>query len=302
MVTEALPEQQTETTPPNDESLAVPNPTPENASPPADQQDESPAGDILAELGLGQAEDSKGDGAGASPDGKAPSEFEGLTPEQIEAKVADKLAAKNRANQSVQERVNYINGIKAYVKDSTSAVDRLADEKGWSVEERKAVKDRLNAIVGDFDQILDYDTRNAKTEGAQYVANLYAKGTVETLGKEAAETLFKAGHQDPQSYLEGYGEAYTKNKGYLSPAAVKKDYLSRKEVAETLEALETAANQKGWSVKALKGESKNNNLSPARGNGSGSQPKNYAEAEAWHASGKWDNDQMRQYKATHSRN
>lgn len=258
---------ETEVTPPNDEVLEAPNPAPEADAPPADPEIESPYADddILKELGLSDAADGNGDGAGTASDGRVPSEYEGLSPEEIERKVEEKAQAKATQTQTAAARQNYVEGLRRYVANAVTEADRQADANG-GVLDRDWVKTNLNRIKGDYDQLIEYDTAVARQAGATQVANLYGQASVQLLGQDGANALFKANHQDPVSYMEGFALAYAKKHGYVEPKEVK-----AREVAAGIKGFrnaeakhDAALKGRGMSLKDITGNG-GSDLPPIRG-------------------------------------
>ncbi len=218
----------TEQQPPNDEVLETPNPAPEAAPPAEDTEDAfvSPFSDdeILKEAGLVDAADGAGDGAGATPDGRMPSEYEGKSAEEIERIVEAKAAAKANAHVSNQQTQQYYAGVRSYLENVVKEIDKRADANNGFVD-REWAKETFNTVKGDIDILRNYDVNQAAQQAAAQAAANERRGigqaVVQTIGQKHADELFKTQINDPKVLLESFGETFAKAKGYVPADKVK---------------------------------------------------------------------------------
>ena len=124
------------------------------------------------------------------------------------------------------------------------------------------------------------------------VAQLLYDTVQKDLGDASVKALQTAGAKTWDDFAKAIGKEY--RKGYISNDKAKENLRG------FAKKIDTALKERGSSLAEITGNG-GVNLPTPRG-GTGGQPKDYAEAEAWHASGKWDNAQMRTYARTHSRN
>lgn len=283
MVAEAVKETP-EVTQPEADALTTPEDAPELTSQESETESSPDYTGVLKELGFEDETTGADDGQQAPTDGGAPS-LKTLTPEQAfeegkKAKEAEAEAAVKQYNSRA-----YLDGVTRSFQSVFDELDRKADELGLDADNRKWLKDRFTAHNGQWKTLHDF----ALNEGVDQ-----AKGSMRNALTDVGKKFTGVDDFEPGKSLDEYVGKIAEHarKGYLSPAEVKAERKKARE--DTIERIIKAGGSvPGYSESAL------TNLPGANGGARGPQPKNYAEAEAWHVSGKWDNAQMREYERRH---
>lgn len=289
---------ETEVTPPEDVALTTPDSQVEQTPESDNQQDETSfVDDILKGLDSESVSTGSEDGKDATTDGQVPV----TAPPKTEAEIRQQLEAEQRAQQEAQNLRTYREGVTRSFQNLDSDLTQMAKEWGLDLDQAERLKQRVQHHNGAWnvlyqaavEQVRPQIQQEAATEMQRQVAMLQYDAIKEELGETAVKALQSGGVNTWQDFTKSVVKEA--RKGYV-PAA---DYTSKKAVKELLAKYDTALQQRGLSLESLNGTA-NISLPPPRG-GTGAQPKNYAEAEAWHASDKWSTAQFKAYKATHSR-
>ena len=244
------------------------------------------ATDVLKELGLGDVA-TPADTSDTAPANETEADpYAGLSPQEIAKKVREEVDEETKATTSSREYQSYVNGVSRSFQDTFNELDRKADELDLDADSRKWLKDRFATFNGHWDVLFKYaveNDRGAQREGMkQALINAAKKAGIESVDFPSADDFITKLTEHVKA--GAVTESKAKERERDAAAAAVKAYRKRL----------TAA---GVDIPGVRVAEVPNNP----GNGAGGQPKNYTEAEAWHASGKWDNNQMRAYKATHSR-
>ncbi len=281
-------------TPPEEAAVVTPESSPESTPAPENDEDSSAIDEIVNRIGSAFVQDGGEDGKNAAPDGVVPPA--GPTPEQIEANVRNKVAAENR-----------IQGLKNLLMESgPNALMKFRPQ--YDGDEQREFDYIINQMKGAAkplaDQAVDVEQnyapvvrQTALKEAEDWTLGQLQQALKEEFGAASAEAFVKANHG---SWV---------NVGKYIAKEARKGYVPAEKVNETLKTefakVERSLKERGAagivtrSLAELKGSTGPD--TPAARGGSGAQPKNYAEAEAWHASDKWTTAQFRAYKATHPR-
>ncbi len=242
---------------------------------------------LLAELLPEDAtEETTGEQAGA--DSEADS-LKGLTPQQIlelgEQRGAEKTLGNLTEQTRSQQQINRENGLRNVLATSRQGVLAELYQAGIDPESAPAMRiiAKLDEVHGAHYAVKDADIKNA-TEAvvSQMRQALINEGVKRTGNKDFAANAIP-------EYVDTLVAHEVKSKGYKTASEVKQAVKDGQ-----------VAIIKRFKDLGLDPTGRVPNVPPARGV-SGTQPKDDAEAAAWHASGKWDNTQMRAWKVSRSR-
>jgi hypothetical protein len=298
-------------TPPEDVANPTPEVTPEAAPEVENQEAESSFIDDMFKGIDAEGTSTADDGKGPTTDGSVPPPANApLSEEAIRADERRKLTEESNKQRSGAEYLNRLKGLDWVVKeDAPAKLTALAEKYGMQPLDVTELFTQFNRVNGALKPLLEYDLEQQKpqivnevgTEMQRTVANFLYEAAKEELGEAAVKALQSS---NVKTWPE-FGKAMFKEarKGWVTEEAARAEAkkVSEKRDARLNESLAARA-ARGIVTHSLQDIDGNGHTSvPAAQGGTGAQPKNYAEAEAWHASGKWDNAQMRQYRATHSR-
>lgn len=298
MVAEAIP--QTEVTPPNDDALLTPDPTPESTPAPEVNEEDAALDAILEGLGSDDVGTGDEDGKSAAPDGLVPPAEKALTPEEAKEQGRREAEAEIANKQKALQDQAYIEGVRRSFQSVDADINAKAKERGWDLDDVEWIKSRFQSHNGHWNVLhkaaLDQASPQIKGQAYQEAEAEVSKLLLTTISEELGESALKAIQTAAPKTWPDLAKAITKE--------ARKGYVAKEEVVKgqkaLLKKLEGPLSERGITLAQITGST--GPQTPAARGGTGSQPKDYAEAEAWHASGKWDNAQMRAYKATHSRN
>lgn len=284
MVAEAV--QEIETPVAEAEAVTPSEPVEETTpAPETDLQDDNLTA-VFEELGLGG--EATSEGTDATPAANVTDDpYAGLTPQEAAKKAREDYDAELKATSSSREYQNYVAGVSRSFQNTFTDLDRLGDANLWDADVKQAVKDKFASFKGQYEVLFNYAISQDREQ--------QKAGMKQALVDAAAAVGLKdADFASAQDFIAKITEA--SRTGHLPESQVK---AREREISEkAVKAYRKRLIDAGVDIPGVKVVEVPNNP----GNGGAGQPKNYAEAEAWHASGRWDNAQMRAYKATHSRN
>lgn len=286
---------ETEVTPTEDEAVVSPEALTESTPAPENVEDTSAVDAILEGIASAGTEAVGADGKNATSDEKVPPA----------APSEDQIRLDERAKVEAQKRID---GLKWVVTEDApnklAALREELSEKGWAtlVNEVNRMKGAFSPLL---DRAVDVDTNYAPqvhTQGWNAAITQATEQSWDVIKKELGDDTLKAIQDAKPSSWGALLDAGIKaaRKGFV-PAS---DYVSKAFTKERLARIEQSLKERGavgivtHSLKDLADTGPN---TPAARGGSGNQPKDFTEAEAWHASDKWTNAQFAEYKRTHSR-
>lgn len=243
---------------PKEEAVTTPEVTPEST--PEVNQEEEELSSILSTF-ADSADTGPTDGSSTPSDGEPDDPYKGLSPTQIAEKVRQEEAAKQTQYQNSAQRQAYINGIANVVQGRDQFVDEFADRNGLSAEDRKALRDKFNALNGAHAQLNQYDLQQAQQQISQSFGTAYYQGAVQALGKDAADAAYKDG-PSWDVFFGRVGEEYAKKHGLVTKK--ERDAAVSEGQRRALGKLATAMKERGIDIRQFTGEA-NPNVPPITG-------------------------------------
>lgn len=144
------------------------------------------------------------------------------TEAEIEADVAARLEARNNQQETVRQRSRQIEGMRSSFRAMDGDVSSLLAELGITQEaDVKRIKDRFAQHNGHWNELYQTDVKAAHDAGVEGIRIGIWQSVAATIGKDGAEEIIQANHQDWKDVLEDYSERSAKKKGLKSAAEVK---------------------------------------------------------------------------------
>lgn len=274
VVAEAIPEQEEVTTP-----ASTPE-APESIPEPTTPVEEEGGVDLDAILSGLDAEPAKVEATGstAPSDGKVDNPLEGLTPEQIEERGAQRERDRIQRESNTTERQRRIDGLNNALPTIKGRVKDTLTESGLPTETVLSVLGMFDELHGTHIGLRQYDAeqirpgivQEAGAEMQRQVATLIYDALKEDLGEPALKAVQGS---DVKSWAD-LTKAITKEarKGYV-PAA---DYTKKSSVKELLKRIDTVAREHGLSLDAFTGNGGTDLPPPRSGVSAGSGPRSLA--------------------------
>lgn len=205
------------------------------------------------------------------------------TPEQLLDMGEQRAIAKLSQQSEVVNQRNRENGLRNVLATSKNAVQAELSQAGVDTDTALRILAKFDQFHGTHLELKDADINNASAATVAAMRQALIEEGVKRTGNKDFEAA-----AIPE-YIDTLLAHEIKAKGYQTKA----------EVTEAVKQGQIAL-IKRYKELGIDPTGRVPNVPAARGV-SGAQPKDYAEAEAWHASDKWTNAQFNQYRATHSR-